>query len=418
MKITEIEVEKLIPYANNPRNNDEAVDKVAASIHEFGFKVPVVVDSENVIVCGHTRVKAAKKLGLATVPCVVADDLTDAQIKAFRLADNRVSEYATWNFEKLEIELEGLHDFNFDFGFDFDFSVEKVTEPEPQEDETEEEELDIERLEKYYGVPYQGNKSRIADIIINLLPSGRRLVDLFGGGGAITHCAMLSGKWEYFLYNDINPLITELFMNAIDGKYKDERRVITREQFFELVNVDPVVKYMWSFGNDGKSYLWGKDDEETKLQACRIVLAETPNERRLEYVRFIKMLPSWSGGTLARLQAIEHLQALTQLEALKRLEALNIDYRDYKYEQGDIVYCDIPYEKLGENMSGYGVDFDNLEFYEWAKSADFPVFFSSYEISDKSFYKKKVKSIMQLKGATTNGRKVNEYLYSNRPFDK
>lgn len=134
MKITEIKVEKLIPYANNPRNNDEAVDKVAASIHEFGFKVPVVVDGENVIVCGHTRVKAAKKLGLATVPCVVADDLTDAQIKAFRLADNKVSEFATWDFEKLELELADLPEMEMTaFGFETGVDSGGNNEGEPSE---------------------------------------------------------------------------------------------------------------------------------------------------------------------------------------------------------------------------------------------------------------------------------------------
>lgn len=119
MNVVEIEVEKLIPYANNPRNNAEAVDYVAASIREFGFKQPVVVDKDLTIAAGHTRVLAAKKLGLETVPCVVADDLTPAQIKAFRLADNKVSEFATWDFEKLELELADLPEINMtEFGFD------------------------------------------------------------------------------------------------------------------------------------------------------------------------------------------------------------------------------------------------------------------------------------------------------------
>lgn len=91
MKIIDIEITRLKEYENNPRVNDKAVAKVAASIDEFGFKVPIVVDSNNVIICGHTRLKAAKQLGLEVVPCIVADDLTDEQIKAFRLADNKTS---------------------------------------------------------------------------------------------------------------------------------------------------------------------------------------------------------------------------------------------------------------------------------------------------------------------------------------
>lgn len=119
MEIIEKNIDEIIPYANNPRNNDEAVDKVAASIKEYGFKVPIVIDKENVIVTGHTRLKAAKKLKLDKVPCIMADDLTDAQIKAFRLADNKVSEFSTWDFEKLELELEDLGDIDMaEFGFE------------------------------------------------------------------------------------------------------------------------------------------------------------------------------------------------------------------------------------------------------------------------------------------------------------
>lgn len=118
ISIENISIDKLKPYENNPRNNDNAVDAVAQSIKEFGFKVPIVVDENNVIITGHTRYKASKKLGLTKVPCIRADDLTDEQVKAFRLADNKVSELATWDENKLNIELE---DINFDmseFGFE------------------------------------------------------------------------------------------------------------------------------------------------------------------------------------------------------------------------------------------------------------------------------------------------------------
>lgn len=118
MDIVNRRLAEIHPYENNPRFNDDAVDAVAASIQEFGFKVPIVLDSEGVIVAGHTRWKAALKLQLETVPCVVADDLTPEQIKAFRLADNKVSELAYWNEEALAKELEGIADIDMSaFGF-------------------------------------------------------------------------------------------------------------------------------------------------------------------------------------------------------------------------------------------------------------------------------------------------------------
>lgn len=121
MQIIEKSIDELIPYAQNPRCNDEAVDAVASSIASFGFNVPCVIDSHNVLITGHTRLKAAKKLGLKTVPCICADSLTPAQVKAYRLADNKVSELASWDMSLLESELAQLDDLQFDmtpFGFD------------------------------------------------------------------------------------------------------------------------------------------------------------------------------------------------------------------------------------------------------------------------------------------------------------
>ena len=132
------ETKDLIPYANNPRLNDNAVDAVAASIKEFGFKVPIVVDRENVIVNGHTRLKAAHKLGLKQVPCIVADDLTQEQVKAFRLADNKTSELAEWDMDKLDIELGEIPDIDMS-AFGFDIEIDDIEEvPEVKEDEAPE----------------------------------------------------------------------------------------------------------------------------------------------------------------------------------------------------------------------------------------------------------------------------------------
>lgn len=134
-------IEELKPYENNPRRNDSAVDAVASSIKEFGFKVPIVIDQDGVIVAGHTRYKASQKLGLERVPCIIADDLTEDQIKAFRLADNKTNELAGWDFAMLEQELESIEGLDMSaFGFENladididDLFVEQDGEPKEKE---------------------------------------------------------------------------------------------------------------------------------------------------------------------------------------------------------------------------------------------------------------------------------------------
>lgn len=131
MNIEYLDLSEIKPYENNPRNNDGAVDYVANSIREFGFKVPIIIDENNVIVAGHTRLKAAEKLGLEKAPCIRADDLSEKQIKAFRLADNKVGEIATWDLDKLNIE---LGDIEFDMG---EFGFENMDDMPNVEDTTE-----------------------------------------------------------------------------------------------------------------------------------------------------------------------------------------------------------------------------------------------------------------------------------------
>lgn len=143
MRIFEKNVDELVEYWNNPRNNDDAVEKVAESIKEFGFKVPIIIDKNNVIVAGHTRLKASLLLGLKTVPCIIAEDLTDEQIKAFRLVDNKVAELAEWDFGKLEEEKEKLSTIELElFGFADEDEVRdwseffEETEPKDKEPKT------------------------------------------------------------------------------------------------------------------------------------------------------------------------------------------------------------------------------------------------------------------------------------------
>ena len=120
MEITYLPISQLKPYEKNPRINDNAVDACASSIKEYGFKVPIIIDSEKTIIAGHTRLKAAKKLGMKTVPCIIADDLSEEQVRAFRIADNKVSDFSIWDNRLLLEELDALSDFDLFTGFDFD----------------------------------------------------------------------------------------------------------------------------------------------------------------------------------------------------------------------------------------------------------------------------------------------------------
>ena len=133
MKIIEKRLDEIHPYENNPRIN------VMNSILEFGFKIPIIIDGEGTIVCGHTRYKAAKKLKMKTVPCILVDDLDEDQIKAYRLADNRVGEFSEWNTDKLDVEMNELERMDIDmtmfgFGYEVDYSEDQENEEDTDEE--------------------------------------------------------------------------------------------------------------------------------------------------------------------------------------------------------------------------------------------------------------------------------------------
>jgi site-specific DNA-methyltransferase (adenine-specific) len=132
--VKQIPIENVHAYENNPRKNDQAVDAVALSIERYGFKQPCVVDEEMILVVGHTRYKAALKLGLKTIPCVVAADLTPEEVREYRILDNKLNELAEWDFGKLGEELDAMPDFDFaEFGIDFGFitNTENAASPKP-----------------------------------------------------------------------------------------------------------------------------------------------------------------------------------------------------------------------------------------------------------------------------------------------
>ena len=370
-----------------------------------------------------------------------------------------------------------------------------------------------------YGITYQGSKNAIAEKIIEILPSGRRFVDLFGGGAAISHCAVLSGKWQKVLYNEYNPLLVDLIKKAINGDYQNEKRWISREDFFKLKEKDGYIKYCWSFSCAGNYYLYSKEVEPWKkaLHYARVLgdtslfaefgiktdgsrndIQKNKEEYKRKYIGwYIKnvlnsqadfeklrdnlqekikkqkeelriylcdalnksglkqsdvdrrlntqMSGHWFGRSqwqfptrefynkmreflplkdydevygyaellqsLQRLESLQSLQSLQSLERMERLEVKQGSYLDYVYEYGDVVYCDPPYDGTGNYDK---TDFNHAEFYDWVASRPYKVYFSSYEISDKRFYKvwsEKKRKLMC--GGCSD--KVTEYLYCNQP---
>lgn len=365
-----------------------------------------------------------------------------------------------------------------------------------------------------------GSKSKIAEDILAILPRGKRFVDLFGGGFAMTHCAMLFGKYEEFYYNELNPLVVDMIKKAIAGEYKTENRWIDRETFFKLKDTDGYIKYCWSFGNNGDSYLYAKEIEPWKkalhyarvLGDCSLLkefgidssgsrrdISAHKEECKEKYIKwYLKNIclsdadfnrlkndldkkikgqkeelrqylcnalkesgltaaevdrrlntqmsghyfgrSQWAFPTreeynkmrafmplkpydevygyqellqsLQSLQSLESLQSLQRLQRLQRLELHCGSYVDYQHKEGDVVYCDPPYE----NTATYSEDgFNHKEFYDWVASRPYQVYFSSYEISDNRFYKVWSKQkIQNLKGQGA-GAKVQETIYCNQP---
>lgn len=244
-----------------------------------------------------------------------------------------------------------------------------------------------------YGLPYKGSKSKLAEWIVDVLPEADTLVDMFAGGCAVTHCAMQSGKWQHFIINDIERDITQLFVDAVNGKYKNENRWISRDTFNLLKKTDPYVRYCWSFGNNGRNYLYGAEIEDYKEAVHRLMYAPDTRRRRLAYRNCVKKLYDHikrntqslqSLERLERLQSLESLERLQSLERLERLERLqryNLDYQQVPIPGKAVIYCDIPYRGT-EKYQEDGFDYDR--FYDWAYSQS-NIYISEYYMPDDKF---------------------------------
>lgn len=288
-----------------------------------------------------------------------------------------------------------------------------------------------------YGLPYMGSKNRIARDIVKQLPSAEYFVDLFCGGCAVTHAAMFSGKYKKFIVNDIAPDMPCLFVDAINGKYRNEKRWISREDFERLKDTDAYVRTCWSFGNGGYSYIYGRKIEPWKkaLHYARVLgdfsllkrdFGIDTNDASRQNIA--KNADTWklrdklkyslkSLESLESLQRLERLQSLESLERLQSLELYNGDYQEVKIPADSCVYCDPPYGNCYATIDKrtYCKAFDYSRFYDWLRTRDFPVYVSEYAMPDdfvSVWSRNKICKYSQ----TNNNLKTMEHLFVHKRF--
>ena len=263
-----------------------------------------------------------------------------------------------------------------------------------------------------YGIPYKGSKNKIAESILAQLPPAKHFYDLFGGGGAMTHCALLSGKYEFVHYNEFNPLVFKTFKMAINGEFKGENRWISKEDFERLKDTDPYVACCFSFGNSFRTYAYNTETEKFKKAVHYSIFfddnsllndyidlkdfkysSKNIKERRLELQRFMKTNLIESLERYMKTNLIESLERLERLERLQSLSSINngvgvllsnLSYEKVPIESDSVIYCDPPYA----NTDTYCISFEHEKFYEWLRDCrekNHQVFISEYQMPSDFF---------------------------------
>jgi len=273
-----------------------------------------------------------------------------------------------------------------------------------------------------YGIPYVGSKNKIAEKIIDKLPPAKHFYDLFGGGGAMTHCALLSGKYEFVHYNELNPLVFKAFKMALNGEFKNENRWISREDFERLKDSDPYIACCYSFGNDFKTYAYNKEREKFKKAVHYSIFFDDNSllnkyidlkdfkyssgnikERRLELQRYMKT---------NLIESLERLKRLQSLESLNNVGVLlsNLSYDEVPIENDSVIYCDPPYLKVTKKKRYNNSDFNHNSFYDWARKQN-NIFISEYTMPDdfEVVYQKEKRCCLGL----NNNTKTVEKLFVN-----
>lgn len=264
---------------------------------------------------------------------------------------------------------------------------------------------------KNYGFPYKGSKNRLAEKIVKLFPDAENFYDLFCGGCAITHRALIENRWKNYVINDIVSRCPKLFLDAINGKFKNETRWISREDFYRMKDNDGYVAFCWSFGNNSKDYMYSKEIEPYKKALHYAIVfndyslgkelgfdfsvvdtIQGVQERKLFLQKYLKNNNIGKDSPLIvsietcnilknlnRLQSLQILERLQRLQSLERLQSLCKSYDEIEIKPNSIIYCDIPYK----GTDGYnGIDFDHEAFYDWCKKQTELCFISSYEMPE------------------------------------
>lgn len=314
-------------------------------------------------------------------------------------------------------------------------------------------------MRKNYGLPYMGSKNKLAEEIVNFLPQKKVLVDLFGGGGAISVCASQSGKYEKIIYNELNTLIAETFQKALNGEYENERRWVSREEFEKLKKTDGYVAICFSFSNNCNTYMYGHkiepykrayhyaivfddfrpfnelfDDETTEKIKKSVEGITDLKERRIKFSLALDYY-------ILSLERCEHLESKERFDLLKHtmnvngtprtacqqfdlnirvktespIDVFNKDYADVELPSPEecVIYCDIPYDKTYSYVTG---GFDYERFYKWCQEKTFEgyqIYVSSYELPEDLFISVWEKQ-RHCKATSGSGKHVVEKIYTVR----
>ena len=289
-----------------------------------------------------------------------------------------------------------------------------------------------------YGLPYRGSKNRIAKRLVEALPAAPVLYDVFCGGCAVTHAAMVSGKYQRFVINDRRGWLPDAFRKAIHGGYAHEDRWISREDFERLKSTDAYAALCFSFGNNSRSYMYARslerykralhyaifwrdfapwrelcpetadalasslapieDRKQRRIRAGKIIVGSlrvqitagtlTPDILQKPIYRQIRR----SKGAMTTVQILQSLESLERLQSLESLESLpdtltarSGDYRELRFDEPGIIYCDPPYMSVYAKGKDYGCEFDAEAFYSWCETQKLPVYISEYQMPEERF---------------------------------